>query len=88
MDKITTLSKYVLCEAAFGSTAKKGVTSTVNGYLETMRKGAMNLIRDRLKNVDRVGDHEEISDRIEKEMARLNGEYMSQLTEFLNTRKW
>jgi len=84
----TTFTKYLLNEAHFGATAKKGVISTIQGYLESMKKGSMKIIRDKLEHVDRVNDYDEIGDAIEKEITRLNKEYISEFTEWVNTRRW
>lgn len=80
--------KYLLCEQHFGATAKKGVLSTVSGYLTTFKKGSMGVIRNQLEHVQRINDYAETADIIEKELERLNGEYMSKFTDFLNSRKF
>lgn len=80
--------KYLLNEQHFGVSAKKDVASTVDGYLASFTKNAMRTIRDRLEHVQRVNDYVEVGDAIETELARLNAEYITKLTEFLNTRKF
>lgn len=80
--------KYLLCESTFGSIAKKDVISNISGYLETFRKDAMKAIRDRLEHVQRVDDYTEIGDAIEEEIKRMNMEYVTKFTEFVNTRKF
>jgi uncharacterized protein YdbL (DUF1318 family) len=79
--------KYLLCESQFDASAKKDVASTVNGYLASFKKDAMQTIRDRLENVQRIEDYTKVGDAIDTELSRLNAEYITKLTEFLNTRK-
>ena len=80
--------KYLLCESHFDESAKKDVASTVNGFLASFKKNAIRTIRDRLEHVQRIDDYTRISDTIDTELSRLNDEYITNLTEFLNTRKF
>jgi hypothetical protein len=48
----------------------------------------MRVIRDNLEHVDRVNNYDEVSDEIEKEITRMNGEYVTSIAEWLNTRRW
>ena len=80
--------KYLLNEQHFGATAKKDVVNTIDGYLSSFKKNAMNHIRERLEVSHRVNDYKEVGDAIETELGRLNAEYITKLTEFINTRKF
>lgn len=87
-NKESVFQKYLLCEQSFGSVAKKSVLSTVSGYLTSFKKESMTAVRKHLEHVQRINNYEETSDVIDKELERLNAEYMSKLTEFLNSRKF
>jgi hypothetical protein len=89
MDKNeSTFQKYLLCESTYGAVAKKDTIATITGYLETFHKDAIKTIRDRLEHVQRVDDYTEIGDAIEEEIKRMNAEYVTKFTEFLNVRKF
>ena len=80
--------KFLMCEQHFGVSSRKDVSNTVNGYLASFKKDVMRTIRDRLEHVQRINDYVEVGDAIETELSRLNSEYITKLTEFLNTRKF
>ena len=80
--------KYLLCEQSFNARAKKNVISTIQGYLESFKKNATKIINDHLEHVDRVHNFDEVGKTIENEIGRLNEEYITKITEFINSRKW
>jgi len=88
MDKELTFSKYLMNEAKFGVTPRKDVVDTVDGHLDSAKNRAMTVIRDRLNHVHRIGDHEEIADAVNRELSRMNREFVAEFTQWINTRKW
>lgn len=87
-NKESQFEKYLLCEQHFGVNSRKDVIATVNGYLASFQKDVMRTVRERLEHVQRINDYSEVGDAINNELGRLNAEYITKLTEFLNTRKF
>ncbi len=83
----STFSKYLLNESYFGSTAKRSVIDIVRQNLEQMKKKSTSAIGNSLSQ-NEMENGSEIAAAISKEMSRMNAEYITQLTEWINTRRW
>jgi hypothetical protein len=86
--KTLKFSKYLLNESIFGSAAKNDVIKTIKGYLQSFKSASLKIIRDRLEHVHRVDDFSSIGDDLEKKINAFNSEYVTQITEYLNSKKW